>query len=116
MYDMLEKWIQDNKVSIQENYNNFIGVDDKKTRTLDNGIYVMNLGFRKDQPIALIEKSIGEQKQYIVAFNYIIKDNKMEWAYAYYYENNKDKAINDFRKATSGGDIADTFKEKNSER
>jgi hypothetical protein len=93
-----------------------MGVDDKKTRTLDNGIYVMNLGFRKDQPIALIEKSIGEQKQYIVAFNYIIKDNKMEWAYAYYYENNKDKAKNDFRKATSGGDIADTFKEKNSER
>ena len=116
MYDMLEKWIHDNKVSIQANYNNFIGIDDKKTRTLDNGIYVMNLGFRKDQPIALIEKSIGEQKQYIVAFNYIIKDNKMEWAYAYYYENNKDKAINDFKKVTSGGDIADTFKEKNSER
>ena len=116
MYEMLQQWVQDNKVLILDNYNVFIGVDDKRTRTLDNGIYVMNLGFRKDQPIALIEKTIGDNKQYIVAFNYQIKDNKMDWAYAYYYDNNKGKAVEDFKKVTSGGNLVNTFKEKNDER
>lgn len=93
--------------------NNTIG---NETRNLDNGIFVMDLGYRNDQPVALVEKSSKDYKEYIIAFNYKIKDNKMDWGYGYYYDNNIEKAKKDFEKVKSGGILADTFKKNDKEQ
>ena len=75
---MLEEWLRNNPNLINE----FIEVaDNHKTRKLDNGIYVIDVGYRKNQPIALVQRGDGEYMEYVVAFNYRIKDNKMDWAY-----------------------------------
>lgn len=115
-YDMLVKWLENNKNKIKQDYKDFIDGDVKsKTRSLDNGIYVIDLGYRREQPIALIEKSYKDFKEYIVAINYKIKDNKMEWGYGYYYDNNLNKAREDFQKVISGGSLTNTFDKKERE-
>ena len=109
-YEMLEIWVNENIKDIQLKYNDYIGLDPNLSRTLDNGIYVMDLGYRKEQPIALLEKTNGDNKEYIVAFNYKIEDNKIEWAYGYYYNDNITKSKEDFKKVISGGNLDSTFK------
>lgn len=80
-----------------------------KTRTLDNGIYVIDLGYRNEQPVALVERRAGEYKEYVIGIDYQITDNKMSWGYGYYYGNNLDKAKEDFKTVLAGGNLADTF-------
>lgn len=116
MYEMLEKWINKNNLSIQEKYNDFTGNTDIRNRVLDNDIFVMDLGYRNSQPVALIEKNATSNKEYIIAFSYRIQDNKMDWAYGKYYDDNIEQAKQDFKKVISGGDVADSFKNKESER
>lgn len=56
---MLESWVNDNKDFIRKEHSLFIGesIDrDDKTRMLDNGMYVIDLGYINKQPVALIEK------------------------------------------------------------
>lgn len=115
-YDMLVKWLENNKNKIKQDYKDFIDGDVKsKTRSLDNGIYVIDLGYRREQPIALVEKTYKDFKEYIIAINYKIKDNKMEWGYGYYYDNNLNKAREDFQKVISGGSLTNTFDKKERE-
>lgn len=111
-YEMLEKWVNDNKDFIKEQHCLFIGETPErdKTRMLDNGMYVMNLGYKNKQPVALIEKTMQDKSiEYIIAFNYKITDKKIEWAYGYYYNDDILKAKQDFSKVLSGGNLADTF-------
>ena len=42
------------------------------------------------------------------------KQDKLEWAYGYYYDNDKVKAQKDFQKVVSGDNLADTFNKKES--
>ena len=117
-YEMLESWVSDNKDFIRKEHSLFIGesIDrDDKTRMLEDGMYVIDLGYRNKQPVALIEKIMQDNsKEYIIAFNYKINDKKIDWAYGYYYNNNISKAKQDFNKVLSGGNLADTFnKNKN---
>lgn len=115
-YDMLVKWLENNKNKIKQDYKDFIDGDVKsKTRSLDNGIYVIDLGYRREQPVALVEKSYEDFKEYIIAINYKIKDNKIEWGYGYYYDNNINKAREDFQKVISGGSLTNTFDKKERE-
>jgi len=115
-YDMLVKWLENNKNKIKQDYKDFIDGDVKsKTRSLDNGIYVIDLGYRREQPIALVEKTYKDFKEYIIAINYKIKDNKIEWGYGYYYDNNINKAREDFQKVISGGSLTNTFDKKERE-
>lgn len=115
-YDMLVKWLENNKNKIKQDYKNFIDGDVKsKTRSLDNGIYIIDLGYRREQPIALVEKTYKDFKEYIIAINYKIKDNKIEWGYGYYYDNNINKAREDFQKVISGGSLTNTFDKKERE-
>ena len=115
-YDMLVKWLENNKNKIKQDYKDFIDGDVKsKTRSLDNGIYIIDLGYRREQPIALVEKTYKDFKEYIIAINYKIKDNKMEWGYGYYYDNNLNKAREDFQKVISGGSLTNTFDKKERE-
>ena len=77
---------------------------------LDGGMYVIDLGYRNKQPVALIEKTMQDNsKEYIIAFNYKITDKKIDWAYGYYYNENISKAKQDFNKVLSGVNLANTF-------
>lgn len=87
-----------------------------RTRELDNGMFVMDVGFRNEEPIALIEKTFKNgTKEYIIAFNYEIKDNSINWGYGYYYNENIDKAKEDFARVLKGENLADTFENKEDE-
>lgn len=110
-YEMLEKWVNDNKDYIKTQHSLCIGerpVRDK-TRMLGNGMYVMDVGYRNKQPVALVEKNTDYGVEYIIAFNYRIDDNRIDWAYGYYYNDDFSKAKQDFNKVLSGGNLADTF-------
>ena len=117
---MLESWVSDNKDFIRKEHSLFIGesIDrDDKTRMLEDGMYVLDLGYRNKQPVALIEKTMQDNsKEYIIAFNYKINDKKIDWAYGYYYNNNISKAKQDFNKVLSGGNLADTFNKKKNDK
>ena len=54
-YEMLESWVNDNKDFIREQHSLFIGetIDRDTTRMLDGGMYVIDLGYRNKQPVAL---------------------------------------------------------------
>ncbi len=87
-----------------------------RTRELDNGMFVMDVGFRNEEPIALIERTFKNgTKEYIIAFNYEIKDNSINWGYGYYYNENIDKAKEDFARVLKGENLADTFENKEDE-
>lgn len=87
-----------------------------RTRELDNEMFVMDVGFRNEEPIALIERTFKNgTKEYIIAFNYEIKDNSINWGYGYYYNENIDKAKEDFARVLKGENLADTFENKEDE-
>lgn len=117
-YDMLEQWVNKNETDIRKNYREFSGVEkSKKTRELDNAI-VIDVGYRRKEPIALVERKMKDQrdgKQYVVAFGYKITDNEITWNYGYYYYNDFEKAKHDFDKVINGGNLARTF-DKGQER
>lgn len=109
-YEMLQVWLDNNPDLINE----YIETEksNKKTRQLDNGIVVVDVGFRKEQPIALVQRGKDKDMEYVVAFNYRIKDNKMDWAYGYYYDKDLTKAKEDFNKVLNNGNLANTFEKK----
>lgn len=89
----------------------------KRTREFENGMFVMDVGYRRKQHVALVERTFSDgNKEYIIAFGYKVKDNKLEWDYGYYYDTNITKAKNDFKKVLAGGNLADTFNKKNKSR
>lgn len=91
-----------------------INKENKRTRQLDNNINVIDVGYRNNQPVALVEKTTKYGKEYIIGFNYEIKDNKIEWGYGYYYDTDIKKAKKDFKKVLEGGNLANTFEKKKS--
>lgn len=109
-YEMLQEWIDNNKNIVNE----YLGIDESKnfTRQLDNDIFVIDVGYRREQPIALVQRGKGNDKEYVVAFNYRIKDEKMDWAYGYYYDKDLNKAKEDFNKVINGGNLYKTFERK----
>ena len=84
-----------------------------ETRRINDTFYLIDVGFRKEQPVALVEKTFTEKdKEYIIAFDYKVENDKINWGYGYYYDKNLKKAKEDFAKALAGKDLADTFSEK----
>lgn len=107
-YDNLTEWIEDNSDMIRSSYFCHIGMDNKA---------IMEIGERNGQPVALVEQSFKDgTKEYIVAFNYELKDRKLDWGYGYYYMQNIEKAKEDFEKVKAGGNLSDTFKNDNTEQ
>ncbi len=47
-------------------------------RKLDNGMFVVDVGYRNDIPVALVEKQYNNTVEYIIAFNYEIENNKSQ--------------------------------------
>ena len=84
-----------------------------ETRRINDTFYLIDVGFRKEQPVALVEKTFTEKdKEYIIAFDYKVENDKINWGYGYYYDKNLKKAKEDFAKVLAGKDLADTFSEK----
>lgn len=111
-YDSFEL-VNENVRSIDE----MLSLNEKGiTRQLDNNIYLLDLGYRNKQPVALIEKTTKYGKEYIIGFNYQITDNVIDWGYRYYYDKDKNKAMKDFKKVLEGKNLEDTFKEKNDKK
>lgn len=109
-YEMLEQWVNDNKDYIKSEYSKFTEteVETNQTRQLENGL-VLDVGYRRNEPIALVERNTGDSKEYVVAFIYKIENNKIDWAYGNYYGTDLDKAKQNFNKVITGGNLADTF-------
>jgi len=107
-YDFFEK-VNENVGTIEELVSSKIA---NRTRKLDDNMYVMDVGYRGKEPIALVERTTKYGKEYIIGFNYEITDNKIQWGYGYYYNTDITKAKNDFKKVLAGGNLADTFNKK----
>lgn len=108
-YEMLIEWVDKNKEQILEDFKEMTGGE---IEIYNGNMRIIEKGFRNKEPIALVEKTIGNEKEYIVAFFYTTKQDKLEWAYGYYYSDDKTKARNDFQKVISGENLADTFVKK----
>ena len=112
-YEMLQEWLSNNKDRIEKEYKETIGFEDK---VYNGNLIILDKGLRKDQPVALIEKSLNDnEREYLVAFYYKEKEDKLSWGYAYYYDNDKEKAETDYKNAINGGNLAHTF-DKEQER
>ena len=107
-YDNLREWIEDNTDIIKSEHLFFTGQDNK---------VIIETGKRNDEPVALVEHCFKNgTKEYIVAFHYKVNDEKVDWGYGYYYDNNIEKAKADFEKVKAGGNLADTFKEEKTKK
>lgn len=115
-YEMLESWVNDNKNFIKNQHDLFVGESSSnKTRKLGNGMYLIDVGYRKEQPVALVKKETDYGLEYIVAFNYKIDNDRINWAYGSYYGDDFTKAKQDFDKVLNGGNLSKNF-ERNDER
>ena len=87
-----------------------------ETRRINDTFSVVDVGYRKEQPVALVEKTFADNsKEYIIAFDYSIKNDNIDWGYGYYYNENIDKAKEDFARVLKGENLADTFENKEDE-
>ena len=87
-----------------------------ETRRINYTFSVVDVGYRKEQPVALVEKTFADNsKEYIIAFDYSIKNDNIDWGYGYYYNENIDKAKEDFARVLKGENLADTFENKEDE-
>ncbi len=112
-YEMLGFWVEKNKDKILADYKE---ITNGEPELYNGNMKILEKGFRKDQPIALVEKNFeNDTKEYLVAFYYKVNDDKLSWGYAYYYDNDKEKAKNEYKNAINGGNLAHTF-DKGQER
>jgi len=82
-----------------------------------NDMEIIDKGFRREQPVALIKRNFNNNYEYVIAFNYKIENEKIKWDYGYYYDKDIDKASKDFNSVLSGGNLYHTFnKSKDKER
>lgn len=87
-----------------------------ETRRINDTFSVVDVGYRKEQPVALVEKTFADNsKEYIIAFDYSIENDNIDWGYGYYYNENIDKAKEDFVRVLKGENLADTFENKEDE-
>lgn len=78
----------------------------------DENKEILKVGDRNGVPIALIKMNKTGLNEFLIAFGYKISDNKLEWDYSYYFDQDYNKACRDFNKVINGGNIADTFSDK----
>lgn len=97
-YELLEKYINENRFQILKDYEKFIGAENIY---FEDNKKVLEVANRNDQPVALVEWIKGGRKEYVVAINYNIDGNKIYWSRGYYYTDN-DKAKMDFNRVKNG--------------
>lgn len=97
-YELLEKYIKENKFEIMKKYEQFIGVENVYFQ--DNR-KLLETGNRGEQPVALLEWKKANRKEYVVAIDYSINDGKISWSRGYYYMT-PDEAKKDFNRVKNG--------------
>lgn len=97
-YEMLEKYINDNKFKILKDYERFIGAENVY---FEDNKKLLEIGNRGEQPVALIEWGKGNRKEYVIAIDYTIDNDKLYWSRGYYYMDNN-KAKMDFNRVKNG--------------
>lgn len=107
-YEMLEKYINDNKLSILKNYEKFIGVENIY---FEDNKKMLEVGNRGEQSVALLEWGKNNRKEYVVAIDYTIDENRIYWSRGYYYMD-KDKAKIDFNRVKNGEYLVNKNKER----
>lgn len=80
-------------------------------KRFNNGMIIINSGYRRDEPVALIEKNKGNYSEYIIAINYVIKDNDIAWGYGYYYTD-PNHAKEDFKEVLAGYNLIELYNER----
>lgn len=110
-YSQLELWVDIYKSNIEELYRQTIGY---KEKIYNENTIILDKGYRRNDKVALLEKTIGNQKEYIIAFHYKEDKDKLNWAYAYYFDKDKAKALESYNNVLNGGNLADVFINKES--
>lgn len=105
-YSQLELWVDINKSDIEELYRQTIGY---KEKVYNGNTIIIDKGYRNTDKVALLEKTIENQKEYIIAFHYQEDKDKLSWAYAYYFDKDKEKALESYDNVLNGGNLADVF-------
>ena len=58
-----------------------------ETRRINDTFYLIDVGFRRQTPVALVEKTFTEKdKEYIIAIDYKVENDRINWGYGYYYD------------------------------
>lgn len=78
-------------------------------KNLENDLIVIDTNYRNNEPIALVQKETKYHTEYIIAFNYVIENNKMVWGYGRYYYDDFENAKKDFKKVIEGGNLAYSY-------
>jgi len=107
--DMIDKTIGYDVPNAMEHFNLL-------DKVFDNNLKIIDTGYRREQPIALVKRERDDFLEYIVAFDYEFKDNRLYWGYGYYYSDDLSKATADFKKVLNNGNLADTFSNEKQER
>ena len=105
-YEMLSKYVKENKLSILKEYERFIG---EKDIYFAHNKTLLKTGYRGEQPIALIEQYNGYENEYVIGIDYAIDNDKIHWSRGFYY-NNKKEALEDFFKVTKGKYLVSDYK------
>ena len=109
-YEMLEYWVNNNKNYIKNQHDLFFEQkSNNKIGKLEDGITVISVGYRDEQPVALVKRETDYGVEYVVAFNYEIDNDQINWAYGSYYGTDLPKAKQDFNKVLNGGTLYKTF-------
>lgn len=109
-YELLEKYINKNRFQILKDYENFIG---SENIYFEDNKKVLETSYRNDQPVALIQWGKSEKKEYVIAINYAIDENRIYWGAGHYY-NDIENAKTDFERVKKGESLI--HKDKNKER
>lgn len=107
-YELLEKYINENRFQILKDYEKFIGAENIY---FEDNKKILKVANRNDQPVALVEWVKGGRKEYVVAINYTIDGNKIYWSRGYYYTDN-DKAKIDFNRVKNGEYLTPKYDER----
>lgn len=110
-YELLAKYIRDNRFTILKEYEQFIGV---KNIYFQDNKKLIETGNRNDQPVALVEWLKGNRKEYVIAINYTIDEDKIFWGAGHYYTDLLN-AKKDFERVKNGESLVHESKSKERE-
>lgn len=97
-YEMLEKWLERNRVKIEKSYFDFInGKIITENTIFDDGTSVIKIGYKDKKQIALLKKGTENEREYIIAIDFSVSNNNLNCFSGYYYATLED-SLNDFKK------------------
>ena len=107
-YEMLEKYVNDNRFNILKKYENFIGVENLYFK---GNKKLFEVGMRNNEPVALLKWSKGINPEFVIAIDYTIDNDTIYWSRGYYYKNLGDAKI-DFKRVKNGEYLCNIYKER----